>query len=161
MYTEFTAHEVESKFQTIQQVIKDIIKENKKEQGSNYSDEDANNFLNMMIAENQHRIKKIFDENIGKSEYDIAKAIVDQFYEKSVVNSEYDQKFNRSDESSPNPIIGETGMNKNERKVLGYIDFINENIKTAESEYYIYKDGKEVKVSKEEYLNSIYGYESY
>jgi len=161
MYTEFTPKEVDNKFQTIQEIIKDIIKENKRDAGTEYNDQEANDFLNMMMAENQNRIKKIFDENIGKGDYDIAKAIVDQFYEKSIVNADYDQKFNRSDESSPNSLVGETGMN-NENNIMRYNNFVNEDkIKTAPSEYYIYKNGKETKVSKEEYLNSVYGYESY
>ena len=161
MYTEFTPTEVDNKFQTIQEIIKDIIKENKRASGTEYSDKEANDFLNMMMAENQNRVKQLFDENIGKGDYDIAKAIVDQFYEKSIVNADYDQKLNQSDESSPNHIVGETGMN-NENKVKRFDDFLNEDrVETAPSEYYIFKDGKETKVSKEEYLNSIYGYESY
>ena len=163
MYTEFTPKEVENKFQTIQEIVKDIIKEYKEEEGIKYSEKEANDFTNMMIAENQNRVKKIFDENIGKSEYEIAKKLVDAFYEKSTVNADYDKKYNYSEESSPNQINGETGMNKNERNVLNYKSFLNEKKKKEDTkdEYYIYKDGKEVRVSKEEYLNDIYGYESY
>lgn len=159
--TEFEQQQLDNKFQTIQEIMKELIIEQKKNSGSDYTEHDANNFMNMLLAENQHRIKKIVAENAHKSEYEVAKVIVDKFYEKSVVNSHFDKTHNRGEIDTPNQIVGETGMNQNENRLMRYEDFLYESSDDSSSnEYYIYKNGKEVKVSKKEYLNSIFSYEN-
>jgi polyhydroxyalkanoate synthesis regulator phasin len=117
MFKDYETVDKENKFDELQDIMKEILQKEFK-----VSKQESEKFVEDLIKDNKNTVKEIFDDN-DKSLEETSYDLINLFFNKTKINQKFTNKTNN------NTLIGERDLNKNEKRLLKFWDFVNENRK--------------------------------
>jgi hypothetical protein len=119
MGQDYQTIERDGKFDQLQDIMKEILHKEFK-----VSKDELEKFVDDLIFDNKNKVKQFFDDNCEKKSLEqISYDLINLYFNKTRINQHATNRTNN------NTLKGERDLNRNEKKLLKFKEFINENKK--------------------------------